>query len=109
MIELKMKSQKVNSLTLMGTSDNPNVTNDQLMEGWKEAFIKAISGDRAKAVQEAQAVKRGKNKKSKPRAIQADELSDDESTAPAKPKKTVAKKAAADDDDEDAGGFGNAD
>ena len=54
----------------MGESDDPNVTNEQLMEGWKVALISAITGEAAVAAQvkEAASVKAS--------AIVADELED---------------------------------
>jgi len=103
-IELKLKSKdpkKQESLTLLGTSDDPNITSEQMMELWKNALIKAITGHAAVAeeLKEASKVK-------KTAAIQADELSDDEledDIGAAKPT------GPADEEEEDAGGFGGAD
>jgi len=119
-VDLKLKGAKAKSITLMGNSDDPNQTNEQLMETWKNSFTKAITGEVAKELQAASAAKTGgkkKKKKKKPAAIQADKLSDDEDE-PAPAKKAAAKKAAAkpaaaadddDSDDDDGGGFGDAD
>lgn len=103
-IELKLKGAKAQSLALMGNSDDPNITSEQLMESWKEALIKAITGEQAvnEALKEAATVKAS-------RAIASDDvLEDDEpivdsigAAAPSGP--PVAE------EEEDAGGFGGAD
>lgn len=101
-LELKLKGKDKGSLALIGNSDDPNVTSEQLMEGWKDALIQAITGQaavseelKAAATVTAQAIK-------------PDELSDDEDIVDdigaAKP-----TGKGDDDDEEDAGGFGDAD
>lgn len=111
-VDLKLKGAKGGSVTLMGNSDDPNTTNEQLMEGWKSSFVKAITGD-TKELQAAKSGGGGKAKKAagpkKPAAIAADELSDDEDAAPAKAKaaaKPKSKPVEDDDEDSDDGGFG---
>lgn len=103
-IELKLKGAKALSLALVGNSDDPNVTSEQLMESWKEALIKAITGEQAinEALKEAATVKAS-------RAIASDDvLEDDEpivdsigAAAPSGPAEIG--------DEDDAGGFGEAD
>ena len=95
-VDLKLKGAKGGSVTLMGNSDDPNTTNEQLMEGWKSSFVKAITGD-TKELQAAKSGGGGKAKKAagpkKPAAIAADELSDDEDAAPAKAKAAAKPKS----------------
>ena len=54
-IELKLKpsgkKKGQDTMTMMGTSDDPNVSNEQLMEGWKDALVRAITGEQAVATE----------------------------------------------------------
>jgi len=102
-LELKLKGKDKGSLALIGNSDDPNVTSEQLMESWKDALIKAITGQAAVA-EELKAAS-----KVTAQAIQADELSDDEEIVDDIGAAKPAGREADEEDDEDAGGFGDAD